>query len=357
MRKRAAKGEAAVTTKDIAERTGLSKMTVSRVLNNHPYVSPETKKKVMDAVRDLGFRPNTLAKRFFTGKTKLIGVVIPLEYMFSSFYFKELFQGMLECAEEWGYDILLHNSRSRRKPPLEKCLDLVKGKLVEGLLVAAPMNYDTYPVKLANDDVPLVVTGETPQPQKVNCVAIPNRAAARDAVRRLTALGHKRIAVVTFDDTHLESRERLAGYRDALKDAGIAFDEDLVVPAHYNRLEAFRAVVTLLKERPDVTAVMAINADMALGAADACRTLGVKIPDHLSLLAFDDCAEMEQNDPPISAVRQFPYKVGYDACLLLLRMLSGEEKLRRNERKLIDTEFMERRSIAAPRAGKLSVMP
>lgn len=336
-----------VTTKDIAERTGLSKMTVSRVLNNHRYVSEETRRKVMSAVRELGFTPNTIAKRFFTGKTRLLAVVIPLEYMFSSFYFKELFQGMLECAEEHGYDMLLNDSTSKRMPPLEKCRSLVKGKLVEGLLLAAPMTYDNYPLLLAKESVPLVVTGETACSDKVNRVGIPNRECANDAVRRLAKLGHKRIAVLTFDAKHQESQERLAGYREGMQAAGLPIGADLIIPAHYSRREAFTETQRLLKAHPDVTAIFALNEDMAVGAADAVHGMGMNIPADVSIVSFDDCAEIENYAPPISAIRQFPYKVGFEACKMLIGLLSGDAKSRKPQSLMIDTQFMERSSMAS----------
>ena len=328
------KSAQAVTTKDIAERTGLSKMTVSRVLNNHQYVSEDTRRKVMTAVRELGFTPNTLAKRFFTGKTRLLGVVIPLEYMFSSFYFKELFQGVLECAEEHGYDMLLNDSTSKRMPPLEKCRSLVKGKLVEGLLLAAPMTYDDYPLQLTKEAVPLVVTGETACGDKVNRVGISNRECAKDAVQ-------------TFDTKHQESQERLAGYRDGMQAAGLSIGADLVIPAHYSRREAFAETQQLMKARRDVTAIFALNEDMAVGAADALRAMGMKIPTDVSIVSFDDCAEIENYDPPISAIRQFPYKVGFAACKMLIGILEGDAKSRKPLTLMINTEFMERSSMAS----------
>lgn len=341
---RARFGRQAVTTQDIAVKTGLSKMTVSRVLNNHPYVSEDTRKKVMTAVREMGFRPNTLAKRFFTGRTRLIAVVIPLEYMFSSFYFKELFQGVLECAEENGYDILLNDSRSKRKPPLEKCLDLVKGKLAEGLLLSAPMTYDDYPLRLTQDSVPLVVTGETACGDKVNRVVVPNRAGSEDAMSRLIRLGHRRVGILSFDSDHMESQERLEGCKDALRAADIEFDPHLVIPGHYNRREGFFATQWLLQQYPDMTAIFALNADMALGAMDALRAANVKVPDEVSLMAFDDCKELEDQTPPISAIRQFPYKVGFAACELLLGLLEGDGP-RKPQSVVVDTEFMERGSM------------
>jgi LacI family transcriptional regulator len=343
----ARKSAQAVTTKDIAERTGLSKMTVSRVLNNHQYVSDDTRRKVMAAVRELGFTPNTLAKRFFTGKTRLLGVVIPLEYMFSSFYFKELFQGVLECAEEHGYDMLLNDSTSKRMPPLEKCRSLVKGKLVEGLLLAAPMTYDDYPLALTREAVPLVVTGETACGDKVNRVGISNRECAKDAVQRLAKLGHKRIAVLTFDPKHQESQERLAGYREGMQASGLPVGADLVIPAHYSRREAFAETQRLMKAHRDVTAIFALNEDMAVGAADALRAMGMKIPADVSIVSFDDCAEIENYDPPISAIRQFPYKVGFAACKMLIGMLEGDAKSRKPQALMIETEFMERSSMAS----------
>lgn len=342
--RRTGKTGQAVTTKDIADATGLSKMTVSRVLNNHPYVSADARKRVQQAVRKLGFRPNALAKRFFTGKTRLIGVVIPLEYMFISLYFKDLFQGVLECAEEAGYDILLHNSASKRIAPFDKCMDMVKGKLVEGLLLVAPMSFDTYPVKLASDGVPLVVMGESGCGEKVNRVAIPNRGSSCEAVSRMISQGHKRIAVLTFDETHVESQERLEGYFEALARAKIKRDDSLVLPAQYDRMMAYRQVQQLMQRKPDVTAIFALNADMAVGAADALHAMEIMIPQQVSLVSFDDNPEMEQGTPPITAVRQFPHKLGHSACDLLIRILSGANPSTSPQTLYIETELIERGS-------------
>ncbi|OQA25647.1 MAG: HTH-type transcriptional regulator AscG [Verrucomicrobia bacterium ADurb.Bin345] len=346
---RAASPDRPVTTKDIAEATGLSKMTVSRVLNKHPYVSADARRRVEQAIRKLGFQPNALAKRFFTGKTRLIGVVIPLEYMFVSLYFRDLFQGVLERAEEAGYDILLHNSTSKKIAPLEKCMNLVKGKLAEGLLLVAPMSFDTYPLKLADEGVPLVVMGESGCGNKVHRVAIPNRSSSYEAVSSLVARGHRKIAALTFDETHVESQERLAGYRDALAHARVAPDEDLVVPAQYDRMIAHKQVQRLMRSRPDVTAIFALNADMAIGAADALRDMGFAIPGQVSLVSFDDNPEMEQGMPPIAAVRQFPHKLGYTACDFLIRLLAGSEKADAPQTLFIETEFVERGSVGPAR--------
>jgi DNA-binding LacI/PurR family transcriptional regulator len=147
----------------------------------------------------------------------------------------------------------------------------------------------------------------------------------------------------------MESKERQQGYRDALQSAGIAFDRDIVVAAHYTRREAFRGVQNLLTEHPDLTAIFAANADMALGAADAVVALGMKIPEDISLVAFDDAVEMEEFTPGITAVRQFPYKMGYAACEMLVNMLSSENKARKIQCKVVDTEFISRGSVAPPR--------
>ncbi|MFH0880100.1 MAG: LacI family DNA-binding transcriptional regulator [Lentisphaerota bacterium] len=341
-----------VTTADIARYTGLSKMTVSRVLNNHPYVSVRTRERVLEAVSKLGFRPNTLARRFFTGKTRLIGLIIPLKYMLSSYYFKEVFEGVRECLEQHDYDILLHDSTTQSVAPHDKCLDLVKGRLAEGLLISAPMDYDVYPSLLAKEDVPLVVIGETASGPGVNRVGIPNRQGAEQAVRQLIHAGHRRIAMLTFGQNHLEGRERWMGYLDALKQTGIPADPALVVEARYNRLAAQEETRRLLAAHPDLTAIMAANSDMALGAVDAIRSLGLRIPGDISLVAFDDCAEMELNDPPITAIRQFPGKVGNAAAHLLLDILEGRSSIHDATCRLIDVEYISRQSIAPPSAQR-----
>jgi DNA-binding LacI/PurR family transcriptional regulator len=337
-----------VTTADVARRAGLSKMTVSRVLNDHPYVSEKTRKRVLDIVREMGFTPNTLAKRFFTGQTQLVGLIIPFEHMFSSFYFKDLFRGVHDALEENDYDLLLHDSKSKKTPPLEKAWDMVKGRLVEGLMIAAPMSFDDYPYRLTQEGLPVVVLGETAYPRKVHRVGIPNRASSADAVGRLIDLGHRTIGVLTYDGEHLEGAQRFKGYRDALKKAGIGFDESLVGAGRYARREAFEETRRLMKERPDITAVFAANADMALGVADALRSLDLAVPEDVSVVAFDDCEELEMMDPPCAAVRQYPYKVGFAAGRMLLEMF-GSKNVGSPQQILVETDFIGRASMAPPR--------
>ncbi len=338
-----------VTTADIARHTGLSKMTVSRVLNQHPYVSEQTRIKVMAAVKELGFRPNTLARRFFTGKTRLIGLIIPLDYMLSSFYFKEMFLGIRQVLEEAGYDLLLHDSTSVKMPPFEKGLDLVKGKLAEGLLITAPLTYDDFPARLTKEGVPLVVMGETAQADKVNRITLPNHESSKQAVQDLLKAGHQRIAALVYGDQHVESLARQSGYLDALREAGITPDPALVISAGYNRLNAQEETARLLASRPEVTAIFAANADMALGASDAIRQQGLSIPGDVSLVSFDDCVELASHNPPISAVRQFPQQLGTQAARLLLELL-GAPELPKVQCQIVGTEYVRRDSMAPPSA-------
>lgn len=336
-----------VTMADIAKVTGLSKMTISRVLNHHPYVSSETRKKVETAMRKLGFQPNMLAKRFFTGKTQLIVVVAPIAYMFRSWYFKDLFQGVFERAEQAGYDILFHNSASQRRPAKEKCVELVKGRLAEGLLLVAPMIHDSYPAELTRMSVPLVVLGETACGSAVNRVLPPNREMAERMTRYLLDRGHRRIALLAFDDTHVESKERETGYRQAMTRVGF-LDAELIVAARYDRIMAMHETRRLLKNNPDITAVFALNADMAIGAADAISSLGLRIPDDISLVVFDDGPEIEQWTPPLTAIRQKPFDIGYKGCDLLLNLVAQPFPRRLKPQTIVvEAELIERQSVKA----------
>ncbi|NCC53208.1 MAG: LacI family transcriptional regulator, partial [Spartobacteria bacterium] len=335
------KKKVTVTTADVARRAGLSKMTVSRVLNDHPYVTDETRSRVMKAVEELGFTPNTLAKRFFTGKTQLIGLIMPVEYIFSSHYFKDLFRGVMECLEERSYDLLLHDSKSKRIAPVDKSRTLVKGRLVDGLLVVAPMSHDEYPSALTEEGIPLVVMGETMNPTKVFRVGIPNRKSSADAVARLIELGHRHIGMLTFDGGHIEAYQRTRGYQDALKKAEISVS--LVGVGHYQRREAYEETMRLLREHPEITALFSANAEMTMGTVDALKELGRSIPGDISLLAFDDCEEFEQVDPPLTSVRQFPYKIGFEAAKMLVEILEAKT-VEKPRQKIIPTEFVERGS-------------
>lgn len=345
-----------ITTADVARRAGLSKMTVSRVLNEHPYVSEQTRKRVLDAVHELGFTPNALAKRFFTGRTQLVALIIPLEYMLSSFYFKGMFQGVLDYLGEHDYDMMLHDSNPRKVPTIEKARELVRGKLAEGLLIAAPMSSDDYPCQLTQEGIPVVVMGETVGSSKVFRVGVPNRRSSADAVRRLTELGHRRIGMLAFGQDHIESQERFKGYEDALRAAGLALDRALVGEGKYRRREGFDAACRLLQEHPDITALFAANAEMAVGALEGLRSLNLQVPRDVSLVAFDDCADLQICDPPVSTVRQLPYQVGFSAARMLLETVLPR-KATQPEQLLVETEFIERSSMASPGPGRGSRTP
>lgn len=336
-----------VTMADIARATGLSKMTVSRVLNNSPLVHPATRKKVEAAMRRLGFRPNILAQRFFTGRTRLLGVVAPLEYIFRSRYFQELFGGIFRRTEENGYDVLFHNAAMQMRSVEDKCLEMVKGRLVEGLLIIAPMIYDDYPKRLLSNGVPLVVLGETVCGDAVNRAVTPNREIAARMTRYLVDHGHRKIALLTFGRDHVESIERETGFRSVVKKAGI-LDTKLILAAQYDRMLAFREVYELLSSRKDVTAVFALNADMALGAADAIKALGLRIPHDVSLAVFDDSPEIEGYDPPLTAIRQHPFEIGYKGCGLLLDLLANPKRTR-PVTIVVEAELVERQSVGAPK--------
>lgn len=348
------KNKETVTTADVARRAGLSKMTVSRVLNDHPYVSAETREKVMTAVRELGFTPNTLAKRFFTGRTQLVGLIMPIEFMFTSHYFKDLFRGVLTGLEDKGYDLLLHDSRSTRITPFDKALELVKGRLVDGLLVVAPMAQDDYVYRLTREGVPLVVMGESAHREEVSRVGIDNEGASALAVGRLIEAGHRNIAMLTFEKDHLEAQLREKGYRQALERAGIPIREELIGVGHYQRVEAYEETRRIFAAHPEVTAIYAANLEMALGARDALYSLDKKVPDDVSLVSFDDSHELEVLDPPITALRQKPYEVGLTAARMLMDIVDSKNagEVRQS---MIDTELVERSSIASPsRQGEIA---
>ncbi len=336
-----------MTMADIARTTGLSKMTVSRVLSNHPYVSPETRKKVEAAVRKLGFQPNILAKRFFTGKTQMLSVVAPVQFVFRSRYFENLLQGVFELTEEAGYDVIFHNSASPRWRPEEKCLQVVKGRLVEGLLIIAPMIYDDYPERLARAGIPVVVLGETVCGARVNRVLPPNRAMAAQMTRYLLERGHTRMALLTFDASHVESNEREAGFREAITKAGLAVENELILAVRYDRTAACEAVSALLKRRRDVTAIFALNMDMAFGACDAVKSHGLSIPRDISVVVFDDAPEIERWDPPLTAVRQDAFKIGYEGCHLLLDILAQSTRRSKPQTVVVPAEIIERASVDA----------
>ncbi|MBO8163562.1 MAG: LacI family DNA-binding transcriptional regulator [Brevibacillus sp.] len=314
-----------VTIKDVARIAGVSPSTVSRVLSNHPKISPATVRKVREAMETLGYHPNIMAKSLVSKNTNTLGLVLPrsAEELFANPFFSEVLRGMLACANLAQYDLLMSSANSQ-KEELEAVNRMVLGRRVDGVILMAPRKNDPIVEKLLEYDFPFVLLGRSLEHQDVHCVNNDNLKAAYDATNHLIAQGHRRIGFVSGPKDMVVSEDRLEGYRRAMREAGLACREDWVINADFLQESGFHAIslVMNLPERP--TAFVITDDIIAFGMIRGLYDVGLRVPDDISIVSFNNINLSELSNPPISTIDIGIYHLGYLTVQLLIRKLSGE---------------------------------
>jgi DNA-binding LacI/PurR family transcriptional regulator len=286
--------------KDVAVRAGVSVRTVSNVVNTPEVVAAGTRERVLAAIEELGYRPNVAARQLRRGRSEVIGLVVP---EIDSPYFAELAAHVVRAAEARGWTV--HIEQTDGSGPRERqLLDGARGQGVDGVIFS-PWSMTADEVSRRSAAPPVVMLGEQPGVGTVDHVAIDNRLAAATATRHLLASGRRRIAAVGLQP-HLRNetaRQRLAGYRDALAQAGVADDERLHVAVerlhHEDGVGAMRRLAEL-EELPD--ALFCFTDQLALGALRACADLGLRVPEDVALVGFDDIEAGRYAVPRITTI-------------------------------------------------------
>jgi len=309
-----------VTIQDVAKTAGVSVSTVSRVLNHKDDVAPETYEKVERIIDRLGYHPSNIARSLVQGRSFTLGVVgWGLEYFGPS----RTLSGIEQEASELGYVLLLSLMRQPGNSDVGQLLRDVLAQQVDGIVWAVPeigSNRDWIRKEGARLPVPVVFLSMQPQPN-LSVVAVDNRGAGRTATRHLLDARHQNVGLITGPLAWWEARQRQSGWQDALEEAGISVEGNLVVEGDWKAASGERGLHQLLKQRPDVDAVFVSNDQMALGALQAARKLGVRVPEDLGLVGFDDIPESVYFYPPLSTVRQDMVELGRCAVRELGRMI------------------------------------
>ncbi|WP_340688446.1 LacI family DNA-binding transcriptional regulator [Amycolatopsis coloradensis] len=286
--------------RDVAEHAGVSVRTVSNVVNGFRYVAPATRERVQASIDALGYRPNMAARTLRRGRTGLVALVIP---EIDSPYFSELAARTVRIAEARGLTVLIDQTDG----DAERETQLLHGRrsqLVDGVLFSP---WAVAPAELASrtDTAPLVLLGEHDGTAGVDHVAIDNVAAAREATAHLLARGRRRIAAVGSQPRSLNAtaRQRLAGYREALAEAGLPAEPELEVSVpRLHRADGHQAMLRLLDSPRPPDAVFCFTDELALGALRAAADRGVAVPDSLALVGFDDIEDGRFGVPALTTV-------------------------------------------------------
>ena len=310
------------TIRDVATLAGVSVATVSRTLQQPERVSPKTRHRVMEAIDSTGYKPNLLAVKFRSGKTHNLVVLVPTV---ANVFFARVISGMQEAAVEKGYSLLLGNTLGNTQIE-EDYARMVQTSQADGLIQLRAHNPFTADMHKGNDLLPMVNACEVLNDPPCPVVTLDNRRAAKAMTRHLIDLGHRRIALIKGPNASPLTQDRLAGYQDALREAGLAFDEQLLFNGDFTLQAGSDAARQMLTMADRPTALFCENDETAMGAMHAIKAAGLAIPADISVAGFDDIAFSAYCDPPLTTVAQPAEEFGHTAVGLLIDVLNGKIK-------------------------------
>jgi LacI family transcriptional regulator len=308
-----------VTIHDVAEAAGVSISTVSRVLNDKDDVAPETYERVQQVIHQLGYVSSLAARGMRSRQTNVIGLIMP---DVASPYSVLVMQGVNQAIAQMDYDLIIYTNGDVRKNTSADqesyYVSLLNGGVTDGVIVVAPVatNFSTVAPVVAID----------PNNESPECPAIisTNRAGALEVMTYLTSLGHRRIGFITGRLELVSADRRLQGYKDGLAASGIPLDEDLIQVGDYTTETAVGCTRTLLSLEDPPTAIYAANDMSAMGVYQAAKELGVRIPEDLSVVGFDNLREAAFLSPPLTTIDQFISEMGYIATEMIVKLVKGE---------------------------------
>ncbi len=304
------------TIKEVSKLAGVSFKTVSRVLNNEKNVSDETRRRVEVVVAELNFRPS-LAARTLAGRKSFQAALLYDNP--SPYYVYHLLAGAQERCAELGYRLLIQPVDSNAPGLVQDIAAMIDETHLDGLILSPPVTECAALLdELDKRGLPYVRVEPGIRREDGHSVTIDDIAAARELTAHLTGHGHRAIAFITGPESHISSVERLAGYRAALEEAGIAFDPALVATGDYSFESGREAARRILARSPRPTAIFAGNDDMAAGALAVAHELDITVPDELSIAGFDDSTLAAAVWPPLTTVRQPVRELAHTAADLLL---------------------------------------
>ncbi|MFG2731647.1 LacI family DNA-binding transcriptional regulator [Streptomyces canus] len=351
------------TMADVARSAGVSVATVSHVLNGTRPVLPHTRQAVLDAVDELGYTPNTLARSLVTSRTRSIGLAVSA---ISNPYFTEILQGVEAGALEHGYSLLIADPHD--DPDHEcKVVQLLHERRVDGMIVAPSADPRELVSYLGRQRVPTVfldrvidgviegvaedmADAAADGPRRFDQVCAENTEPMARLVTHLAGLGHRRIGLVAGLPGLSTTAERITGYRQGLTTAGLTYDDDLVVHGDSESAGAERATATLLSLAAPPTALVTANNAMTIGTLRALRDRGLSVPDDLALCCFDDFAWADLFSPRLTAIAQPSREIGAQAVRVLLERLAAPDRPARTVR--LDCTFVHRTSCGCPDSGE-----
>jgi DNA-binding LacI/PurR family transcriptional regulator len=331
-----------ITLDEVARHAGVSRATVSRVVNGKPQVRREARRAVEQAVEELGYVPNAAARSLVTRRSDSIGVVItePTGRLFADPFFPRLLRGVgAELSRRDLQLVLVMPATAEDERRAERYLT---GGHLDGALLVSLHGDDPLPGRLAAHGIPVVVGGRPPRGANVSYVDVDNRQGARSAVEHLLATGRRRIATIAGPLDMSPGIDRMAGYHEALDEAGVVRDPVLEASEEFTMEGGAAATDRLLQAAPDFDGLFVASDAMAAGALRVLRRAGRRVPDDVGVVGFDDSPVAVTTDPPLSSIQQPIEEMGREMVRLLIEQLGRQHTVPR--RVILATTLVRRRS-------------
>ncbi|MCE7071482.1 LacI family transcriptional regulator [Dyadobacter sp. CY327] len=336
-----------ITIKDIAKALGLSTSTVSRALRNSYEINPETKKLVMEYAERMNYRPNPIALSLRDSKSKSIGVIIP---EIANHFFSQLINGIESIAYNLGYHVVIFQSHESYEREVANTNYLVSRK-VDGLLISlSSLTTNLFHFQdLMERGLPIVFLDRVPNDIETHKVVVDNFAGSYEATEHLIKTGRKRIAHLTSPIYLSITTERLAGYKQALEDYGLPFDESYVKYCYHGGkvAEENEAAVQEMLEMPEPPdAIFTASDRLTTGCMSVFQKHNIKVPEQIAIVGFTNISVAELLNPPLTAVVQPAMEMGQQAVELLIRLIEHPQKTDVFETRSLKTSLIIRESTA-----------
>ncbi len=340
-------GSKHITSTDVAKAAGVSRTTVSLVLNQVKgiQISDETRQRVVRVAREMGYVPNAAARALVSNRAQIVGLVLTRQpqHIASDSFLTQILESLIASVRALGMRLLIDIIDPEHQK--EAYLELVRAKHIDGVIISGPRFDDAALQALEDDGFPTVLLGQVPGKDFCS-VDVDNFAASCNAVEHLIKLGHTRIACITNAPlSYTAASERLRGYRQALDEEGISYDEALVGYGDFNLESGYREMSNLLESGAWFTAAFIASDEIALGAKAAIRDHGLSIPEDIALVGFDDLPLAYYLDPPLTTVHLPAVDLARHASQMLSIILQGKLPVKKQE--ILDTYLVVRQSCGA----------
>jgi DNA-binding LacI/PurR family transcriptional regulator len=334
------------TIKDIAREAGVSIATVSRAINREEGLSQQTRRKILEIAESLHYYPNLQARSLVGKTTEALGIVIPQtsEFALSNPYYNEILKGIGARTNQSGSYLVLSFLRE------ESYARLYDHRLAAGIIVLANRLDDPRIDDAAKRRIPMILIPGDPGRKQIPSVDGDNMAGIFQAVHHLSELGHRAIAFLCGPMNSKYSVERLFAFRQALKENGLPFREEIVLNYDFTQEGGFIQMKKLLTAGSPPTAVLLMNDYSAMGVLKAAKELGFQVPKDISVIGFGDIPFASMTDPPLTTVREPFQEMGYQAADMLFKIITGRKLTRKNI--TLPVELVVRKSTAPPRKAK-----